>query len=151
QVMPMCRPGAARATAVALPMPESAPVMTIRCGSKASGGLVGSGWALMDPSVARPARACSASPVHHTTGPVARGATTRRVRWRVGWRTVTEQMRQQTEIDRLAEAHLDAVVAMSPMQATYLGVAGLDDKIDDLSVAGMRAVRDQVASTLESL
>lgn len=64
---------------------------------------------------------------------------------------MTEQTRQQTEIDRLAEAHLDAVVALSPMEATYLGVAGHDDRIDDLSVEGLRAQRAQAATTLEEL
>ncbi|GGK66872.1 DUF885 domain-containing protein [Ornithinimicrobium pekingense] len=64
---------------------------------------------------------------------------------------MTEQTRPQTEIDRLAEAHLDAVVALSPMEATYLGVAGLDDRMDDLSVEGIRALRDQSASTLAEL
>jgi uncharacterized protein (DUF885 family) len=64
---------------------------------------------------------------------------------------VTEQTRQQTEIDRLAEAHLDAVVAQSPLEATYLGVAGLDDRMDDLSVEGLRAQRAQAAATLEQL
>ena len=59
--------------------------------------------------------------------------------------------RQQTEIDRLAEAHLDAMVAMSPLHATFLGVAGQDDKLDDLSIEGLRAHRDQSARTLEEL
>jgi uncharacterized protein (DUF885 family) len=64
---------------------------------------------------------------------------------------VTEQTREQTDIDRLAEAHLDAVVALSPLEATFLGVAGQHDKIDDLSIEGLRAQRAEAASTLEQL
>ncbi|MDO5740855.1 MAG: DUF885 domain-containing protein [Ornithinimicrobium sp.] len=59
--------------------------------------------------------------------------------------------RQQTEIDRLAEAHLDASLALSPLQATYLGIPGQDDKIDDLSIQGLRAQRDLCSTTLEQL
>ena len=64
---------------------------------------------------------------------------------------MTEQRRPQTDIDRLAEAHLDASVALSPLEATYLGVPGQDDRIDDLSVEGLRAQRELAASTLEQL
>ena len=64
---------------------------------------------------------------------------------------MTHHVREQTEIDRLAEAHLDAVVAHSPLEATFLGIAGQDDKIDDLSVEGLRAQRDLAAGTLEQL
>ncbi|GAA5160878.1 DUF885 domain-containing protein [Ornithinimicrobium tianjinense] len=64
---------------------------------------------------------------------------------------MTEQSRPQTDIDRLAEAHLDAMVALSPLEATYLGVPGQDDKLDDLSIEGLRAHRDQAAATLEEL
>ncbi|WP_131103940.1 DUF885 domain-containing protein [Ornithinimicrobium sufpigmenti] len=64
---------------------------------------------------------------------------------------MTEQSRQQTEIDRLAEAHLDAAVALSPLEATYLGVPGQDHAIDDLSVEGLRAQRELAGRTLEQL
>ncbi|MGD8199771.1 DUF885 domain-containing protein [Ornithinimicrobium sp. W1679] len=63
----------------------------------------------------------------------------------------TSQNRPQTDIDRLAEAHLDAAVALSPMEATYLGVPGADDRIDDLSIEGLRARRDLCTTTLEQL
>ena len=62
-----------------------------------------------------------------------------------------QQTREQTDIDRLAEAHLDASVAQSPLEATYLGVPGQDDRIDDLSIEGLRAHRDLAAETLEQL
>ncbi|MGD8150190.1 DUF885 domain-containing protein [Ornithinimicrobium sp. Y1694] len=70
---------------------------------------------------------------------------------------VSEQTRAQTadraptDIDRLAEAHLDAMVALSPLEATYLGVPGRDHEMDDLSIEGLRAHRDQAAATLDEL
>lgn len=64
---------------------------------------------------------------------------------------MTETPRQQTDIDRLAEAHLDATVAMSPLGATYLGVPGHDHELDELTIDALRAQRDQAASTLEQL
>jgi uncharacterized protein (DUF885 family) len=39
-------------------------------------------------------------------------------------------------VDALAEAHFDAVVAASPLEATYLGVPGHDGEIDDFSPDG---------------
>ncbi|AXH95865.1 DUF885 domain-containing protein [Ornithinimicrobium avium] len=83
------------------------------------------------------------SSLRHTSGTGTSG--------RVGLPLVIEQTREQTEIDRLAEDHLDAVVVHSPMEATYLGVAGQDDRLDDLSVDGLRARRDLSADTLEQL
>ncbi|WP_151524467.1 DUF885 domain-containing protein [Serinicoccus kebangsaanensis] len=64
---------------------------------------------------------------------------------------MTTPTRTPTDIDRIAEAHLDAVVALSPLEATYLGVPGRDDEIDDLSIEGLRARRDLVAVTLGRL
>ena len=64
--------------------------------------------------------------------------------------TTPQQTRSWTDIDRLAEAHLDASVALSPLLATYLGVPGADDQIDDLSVEGLRAQRDLCAETWSS-
>ncbi len=63
----------------------------------------------------------------------------------------TGQTRAQTEIDHLAESHLDAFVALSPLEATVLGVAGHDHRLDDLSVEGLRARRDLSAATLAAL
>ncbi|GAA4871271.1 DUF885 domain-containing protein [Serinicoccus chungangensis] len=64
---------------------------------------------------------------------------------------MTTQSREQTDIDRIAEDHLDATVALSPLEATYLGVPGRDAEIDDLSLDGLRAQREQCASTLAAL
>lgn len=61
------------------------------------------------------------------------------------------QTRQQSDIDRLADAHLDAMVALSPTEATMLGVAGRHDTWDDFSVEGLHAQRDLVGRTLEGL
>ncbi|USQ81111.1 DUF885 domain-containing protein [Ornithinimicrobium faecis] len=47
--------------------------------------------------------------------------------------------RPQTDIDRIAEAHLEASIALSPMNATYMGVPGRTDELDDLSLEGYRA------------
>jgi uncharacterized protein (DUF885 family) len=44
--------------------------------------------------------------------------------------------RQPTAVDAVAEAHFDAVVAASPMEATYLGVPGGETELDDLSPDG---------------
>lgn len=59
--------------------------------------------------------------------------------------------RPQTEIDRIAEEHLEATVELSPMNATYMGVPGRHDEIDDLSLDGLRAHRDLSAATLATL
>ncbi|KUG53700.1 hypothetical protein AVL62_02735 [Serinicoccus chungangensis] len=64
---------------------------------------------------------------------------------------MTTQSRTATDIDRIAEAHLDATVALSPLEATYLGVTGRDAEIDDLSLDGLRAQREQAAATLAAL
>lgn len=61
------------------------------------------------------------------------------------------QSRTPTEIDRIAEGHLDASCRLSPLEATYLGVAGDHDRIDDLSIEGLQAHDDLAASTLAAL
>ena len=48
----------------------------------------------------------------------------------------TASTRQPTAVDAVADAHFDAVVASSPMEATYLGVPGGETEIDDLSPDG---------------
>lgn len=44
--------------------------------------------------------------------------------------------RQPTAVDAIADAHFDAVVAASPIEATYLGVPGHEHELDDLSPDG---------------
>lgn len=60
---------------------------------------------------------------------------------------MTGSPRAATALDALADAHLDAVVALSPLTATFLGVSGRHDEIDDLSIEGLRASRDLAADT----
>ena len=57
----------------------------------------------------------------------------------------TEQPRPQTPIDRIAEAHLDAEVELSPLTATYLGLPGHESEIDDLSPDGLAAAIRRLA------
>lgn len=53
-------------------------------------------------------------------------------------RTVTapSTTRRPTAVDAVAEAHVDAVVAASPIEATSLGIPGHDHELDDLSPDG---------------
>src|SRR5690606_18409123 len=84
-------------------------------------------------------------PDHRSRSHLPSRPSTTGARWQspgIACDTVTEKTREQTEIDRLAEEHLDAMVAMSPMMATYLGVSGQDDKLDDLSIENYRAERE---------
>jgi uncharacterized protein (DUF885 family) len=48
--------------------------------------------------------------------------------------------RPQSEVDRIAERYFDAAVALSPINATYLGVPGGEEDLDDLSPAGNAAL-----------
>ena len=59
--------------------------------------------------------------------------------------------RPQTEVDHLAEKYFDAMVELSPIQATYLGVPGREDELDDLSPAGHAAHSDLRRATLAEL
>ncbi len=59
--------------------------------------------------------------------------------------------RETTAIDRIADAHHDATVALSPITATYLGVPGQDDKLDDFSPAGWDAKAQLAKDTLAKL
>jgi uncharacterized protein (DUF885 family) len=49
----------------------------------------------------------------------------------------TPTTRPATEIDRLADAHLEAEIELSPLTATYLGIPGHDEDLDDFSPAGL--------------
>ena len=62
-----------------------------------------------------------------------------------------EQSRPQTDIDRIAEAHLDAEIALSPITATYLGLPGHERELDDLSPAGLAAQSELRQRTLTAL
>ncbi|MFC7594656.1 DUF885 domain-containing protein [Terrabacter sp. GCM10028922] len=59
--------------------------------------------------------------------------------------------RPQTDVDRIAESYFDAVVALSPISATYLGVPGREEDLDDLSPAGNAAASELRRATLAEL
>jgi uncharacterized protein (DUF885 family) len=65
-------------------------------------------------------------------------------------RLVTEQ-RQQTEVDRLAEAWVDTTVELHPEQAVWLGRKGYEGRYGDLSPAGLEAHADAVRRTLAAV
>ncbi|MEW1955023.1 DUF885 domain-containing protein [Terrabacter sp. NPDC080008] len=65
--------------------------------------------------------------------------------------TNTHSARPQTDVDRIAEAYFDAAVALSPINATYLGVPGRDEDLDDLSPAGSAAHSELRRRTLAEL
>ncbi|MGE9781542.1 DUF885 domain-containing protein [Janibacter sp. G368] len=62
-----------------------------------------------------------------------------------------ETHRPQTDVDRIAEAHLDAEVALSPISATHLGLPGHDADLDDLSPDGYAAHSRLRRQTLAAL
>ena len=56
-----------------------------------------------------------------------------------------------TDVDRIANEYLDALVDLSPITATYLGIAGHDEDLDDFSPSGYAAQSDLRAKTLGAL
>jgi uncharacterized protein (DUF885 family) len=64
----------------------------------------------------------------------------------------TTTPRRPTPVDAVATEHFTASVALSPIEATYLGVPGHDDELDDLSPAGFAehsALRRETLARLE--
>ena len=59
--------------------------------------------------------------------------------------------RAPTAVDAVAEAHFDAVIAASPIEATYLGVSGHDGELDDLSPSGYARRAEIARGTLARL
>ena len=62
-----------------------------------------------------------------------------------------ETPRPQTDVDRIAEAHLDAEAELSPITATYLGIRDHDTRLDDLSPEGFAAASRLRQETLAAL
>lgn len=62
-----------------------------------------------------------------------------------------QSARPATDVDRIAEEFLEAFVALSPITATYLGIAGHDEDLDDFSPAGHEAHAELRARTLVEL
>ena len=63
----------------------------------------------------------------------------------------TQTARPQTDVDRIAETYFDASVALSPINATFLGVPGAEEELDDLSPAGNAAASELRRTTLSEL
>ena len=59
--------------------------------------------------------------------------------------------RPATAIDAIAESYVDSFVALSPMEATYYGIAGHDADLDDLSPDGLAEHSALRRSTLAAL
>jgi uncharacterized protein (DUF885 family) len=62
-----------------------------------------------------------------------------------------QQARDSTEVDRIANDYLEALVGLSPITATYLGIAGHDEDLDDFSPAGHAAHFDLRRQALDAL
>ncbi len=65
--------------------------------------------------------------------------------------TTAQTARPQTDVDHIAERHFDAAVELSPINATYLGVPGHDEDLDDLTPAGNAAHARLREATLAEL
>lgn len=65
--------------------------------------------------------------------------------------TETTSPRPPTDVDRIAEAYVDAVVALSPVTATEMGLPSRQDEYDDFSPEGLTAVSELRRRTLRSL
>jgi uncharacterized protein (DUF885 family) len=57
----------------------------------------------------------------------------------------------ERRVDDLANAYVDEWAALSPTGATYVGIDGHDDKLDDLSIEGFAALADLDRRTLARL
>ena len=65
--------------------------------------------------------------------------------------TTSSAARPATAIDHIADAFLARFVDLSPITATYLGIAGHDEELDDYSPTGHEAHAALRAETLEQL
>ena len=63
----------------------------------------------------------------------------------------TQTARPRTDVDRIAETYFEAAVALSPINATFLGVPGGEEDLDDLSPAGNAAAAELRRTTLARL
>jgi len=61
------------------------------------------------------------------------------------------QARPTTDVDQIANDYLDALVELSPITATYLGIPGRDDELDDFSPSGYAAQSALRTHTLDAL
>ena len=63
----------------------------------------------------------------------------------------TVAARPRTAVDALAEAFVDAATRLSPIEATYIGIPGFDEEMDDLSPAGLAEISALRQRTLADL
>ena len=63
----------------------------------------------------------------------------------------TVAARPRTAVDALAEAYVDAATRLSPIEATYIGIPGFDEEMDDLSPAGLAEISALRQRTLADL
>ncbi|KQS66121.1 DUF885 domain-containing protein [Modestobacter sp. Leaf380] len=61
---------------------------------------------------------------------------------------MSDSPRQPSDLDRLADAFVDAYAAIDPVTATHIGVPGHDDRWPDLSPAGRAAHADLLRTTV---
>jgi uncharacterized protein (DUF885 family) len=61
------------------------------------------------------------------------------------------QARPTTDVDQIANDYLDALVELSPITATYLGMAGREADLDDFSPSGLAAQSALRTRTLDAL
>ena len=68
--------------------------------------------------------------------------------------TQTSTTRPATDVDRIADDYLERTAALSPISATYFGIAGYETELDDFSPAGHAAaseLRRDILSQLEGV
>ncbi|GAB3590493.1 DUF885 domain-containing protein [Angustibacter peucedani] len=65
--------------------------------------------------------------------------------------TDTAAARPRTAVDEIADAHLDAEIALDPISATFLGVPGHETELTDYSPDGHAARREVGLRTLRAL
>ena len=65
--------------------------------------------------------------------------------------TETAGPRPATDIDRIADGYLEEYVALSPITATYQGITGHDEDLDDFSPTGLAAHSELRRRTLAEL
>jgi uncharacterized protein (DUF885 family) len=65
--------------------------------------------------------------------------------------TPARHARSTSDLDRIANDYMDSLVEISPIAATYLGITGHDQDLDDFSPAGHAAHSDLRRTTLAAL
>jgi uncharacterized protein (DUF885 family) len=61
------------------------------------------------------------------------------------------ETRTPTAVDAIADAHLDESAALNPIEATYIGVAGFDDRLPDYTPDWWQSRSDERRRTLAAL